>query len=67
MNSSLCWALVRGAVVGGGVGVQRHGVRMDGQDVVGRDGLTVLEGLDPGILWAQQRQRQHLVPGGGRR
>ena len=35
-------ALVRDAVVGGGIGVQSHGVRVDVQDVVGRDAGAVL-------------------------
>lgn len=56
--------LVRGAVVGGGVGVQRHGVRMDGQDVVGRDAGTVLEGLDPGFVGSSSGRGSTLFPAG---
>ena len=40
-------AFVGNAVVGGGVGVQRHGVRVDVQDVVGRDAGAVLQGFYP--------------------
>lgn len=58
-------ALVRDAVVGGGIGVQSHGVRVDVQDVVGRDAGAVLQGFYAGFCGQKEREGQHLVARGG--
>ena len=58
-------ALVRDAVVGGGIGVQSHGVRVDVQDVVGRDAGAVLQGFYAGFCGQKEGDGQHLVARGG--
>lgn len=57
-------ALVRDAVVGGGIGVQSHGVRVDVQDVVGRDAGAVLQGFYAGFAGRRKGMGSTLLPAG---
>lgn len=54
-------ALVRDAVVGGGIGIQGYRVRVDGENVVGRDAGAVLQRFYPGFGRQEEREGEHLV------
>ncbi len=55
-------AFVSSSVIGGGVGIQGHGIRVNGQDIVGRNAGAVLQGFYPGFCRQQKRDGKNLVP-----
>lgn len=65
MELSALGAFVGNAVIGGGVGVQGHGIRVNGQDIVGRNAGAVLQGFYPGFCRRQKGNGEHLVSRGG--
>lgn len=64
MELSALGAFVGNAVIGGGVGVQGHGIRVNGQDIVGRNAGAVLQGFYPGFCRRQKGMGSTLFPAG---